>query len=261
MTALEDRPLAAAAPGRGSLLRAVVAQSAMELRLMIRSAESLVVTLGIPVGILVFFSQVDVLPTGDRDPVDFLVPGVLAISVMSSALVSLAIQTAFERKYAVLKRLGGTPLTRPAFLASKALAVLTVLAIQTAVILVIAVGGLDWQLSGGIVLVLLGLVLGTFTFAALALLMAGTLRAEATLAIANALFLVLLLVSGVMFEADALPGPVAAVGAWLPSGALGDVLRGAFAEPVEVAGRGLAVLAGWGVVAGGLTARWFRWEP
>ena len=97
---------------RTPLVAATLAQASLELKLLLRSGESLLATLGIPLGILVFFSVVDVLPTGEADPADFLVPGVLAISVMATGLVAVAIQTAFERKYGVLKRLGGTPLPR-----------------------------------------------------------------------------------------------------------------------------------------------------
>jgi ABC-2 type transport system permease protein len=227
---------------------------------MLRSAESLVVTLGIPLGILVFFSTVDVLPTGDRDPVTFLVPGVLAISVMSTAMVAQGIQTAFERKYGVLKRLGATPLSRLGFLTAKVLAIAAVLAVQTTLVLATATLGFGWRPSGSTLIALLAMALGTVTFTAIGLLLAGTLRAEATLAIVNALYLVLLVVSGLMFDADALPGPMAALGLVLPSGALGELLRGALADG-SLDGGALVVLAGWGVVATAAAARSFRWEP
>lgn len=267
-SAAPSRP--AAAPARW--WRAVVAQAAMEVRLMLRSSESLVVTLGIPLGILVFFSLVDVLPTGGEDPVAFLVPGVLAISVMSTAFVAQAIQTAFERKYGVLKRLGGTPLTRPAYLAAKALAVLGVLAVQTALVLAIARFALGWEPGGlgsagvpvapRIGLVVVGLLLGAAAFTALGLLLAGTVRAEATLALSNAIFLVLLGISGVAVDLDELPAVLAHVALFTPSGALTVVLRDALGpDDVALWPLGLIVLTGWGVAAAGLAARTFRWEP
>jgi ABC-2 type transport system permease protein len=239
---------------------AILAQAAMELRLLVRSGESLIVTLGIPLGILGFFSVVEVLPTGDERAVDFLVPGVLAISVAATGLVAVSIQTAFERKYGVLKRLGGTPLPRWGFLVAKGLAVAAVLAIQTGLVVALALGVLGWEPAGGAVLAPLAVLAGAVTFTALGLLMAGVLRAEATLALSNALFLVLLVVSGVTFDADALPEGLAAIGRVLPVGALGELLRSAFA------GEGLAtgaflVVAGWGALAVALAARTFRWEP
>jgi ABC-2 type transport system permease protein len=239
---------------------AILAQAGMELRLLVRSGESLIVTLGIPLGILGFFSVVEVLPTGDERAVDFLVPGVLAISVAATGLVAVSIQTAFERKYGVLKRLGGTPLPRWGFLVAKGLAVAAVLAIQTGLVVALALGVLGWEPIGGALLAPLAVLTGAVTFTALGLLMAGVLRAEATLALSNALFLVLLVVSGVTFDADALPDGLAAIGRVLPVGALGELLRSAFA------GEGLAtgaflVVAGWGALAVALAARTFRWEP
>src|SRR2546421_9941112 len=98
----------------------------------LRRGESVLLALGIPVGLLAFFSVVDVLPTPTRHPVDFLAPGVLALAVMSTAMVSLAIATGFERQYLVLKRLGSTPLGRPALLAGKTAAVVVGGVVQVA---------------------------------------------------------------------------------------------------------------------------------
>jgi ABC-2 type transport system permease protein len=239
--------------------RALLAQTGMELRLLVRSPESLLVTFGIPLGLLVFFSSVEVLPTGDRGGVDFLVPGVLAISVAATGLVAVSIQTAFERKYGVLKRLGGTPLPRVAFLAAKGLAVGALLLLQTAATLALAAGPLGWRPSGGLLLAALIVVVGAVTHTALGLLLAGALRAEATLALSNALFLVLLVVSGVSFDAEVLPDALAAVGRVLPVGALGEALRAAL-EGGSPWGP-LALVAAWGVAAVAVAARTFRWEP
>lgn len=241
-------------------LAAVRAQAIMELRLLVRSGESLIVTFGIPLGFLVFFGVVDVLPTGGMDPVRFLVPGVLALSVAATGLVAVAIQTAFERKYGVLKRLGATPLSRRGFLLAKGVAVAILLAVQTVLVVLVATIGLGWRPEGGVVLAPVLVVLGAGVFTALGLLLAGTLRAEATLAGSNALFIVLLVISGVTFDAGALPDALAAVGAALPVGALGTALRAA------LAGDGLhlvstASLLVWGGLALAAAGRWFRWEP
>jgi ABC transporter DrrB family efflux protein len=178
-----------------------------------------------------------VLPTGDEPAVDFLVPGVLAISVAATGLVAVSIQTAFERKYGVLKRLGGTPLPRSGFLVAKGLAVAAVLAVQTALVVGLALGLLGWSPEGGAVVAPLAVLLGAVSFTALGLLLAGTLRAEATLALSNALFLILLVISGVTFDAATLPDALAVVGQALPVGALAEVLRAAFAgEGVHLRG-------------------------
>jgi ABC-2 type transport system permease protein len=245
---------------RTPLVRATLAQAQLELKLLVRSGESLIVTLGIPLGILGFFSVVDVLPTGEGAAVDFLVPGVLAISIAATGLVAVAIQTAFERKYGVLKRLGGTPLPRSAFLVAKGLAVAAILSVQTLLVVALAFGLLGWSPDGGAVGAPLLVLLGAVTFTAIGLLLAGTLRAEATLAVSNALFLVLLVISGVTFDADALPETLATIGRILPLGALGEALRSSFA------GEGIPIgpttfVAAWGVLAIAVAARRFRWEP
>jgi len=240
--------------------RRVAAQTAMELRLTLRNGENLVVTFGIPLLLLVFFSLVDVLPTGGGSAVAFLVPGILALSIMSSALVALGIATGFERFYLVLKRLGATPLRRRELVAAKVAAVLAVEVLQVSVIVAVAALGLGYRASAvrpG--LLLAGVVLGTCAFAGLGLAMAGRLRAVATLALANALYLVLLLVSGIAFPLDRLPATLAAAARLLPSTALAEVFRSALGGGDAAAGP-LVVLACWAAGTVTLAARTFRWE-
>jgi len=243
-------------------VRAVLAQARMEVRLVVRSSESLVVTLGLPLGVLVLFSTVDVLPTGGARAVDFLVPGVIAISVGATGIVVVAVQTAFERKYAVLKRLGVSPLSRGGFLVAKALSVVAILAVQTGLVVALAVGALGWRPGlgvGGALTALALIALAALAATSTGLLMAGTLRAEATLAGANALFLVLVAISGVAFDAAVLPATLARIGAVTPVGALAEALRGV-TDGGPVAGAALR-LAAWAVVATLAAARSFRWEP
>ncbi len=235
------------------------AQTRLELLLTLRRGESLLLTFAIPVGILAFFSLVHVLPTGAKDDVDFLVPGVLALAVLSTALVSTAIATGFERQYGVLKRLGATPLRRRELIAAKTTAVLAIQAIQV-VVLVVEGAILGFRPSGTSVLAAAGgAVLATIAFAGLGLLMAGTLPALTTLALANGVYLLLLLISGMVFPLSKLPGPLRAVARLLPSGALSEVFHGALG-PGVVPGRAWVVLVAWAVAAPLAAARWFRWD-
>ncbi len=171
-------------------VRAVLAQSRLELLLTLRRGESLVVSLAIPVGILVFFAKVEVV-NSLRDPVQFLVPGVLALAVMSSAMVSLGIATGYERRYGVLKRLGSTPLSRAGLLTAKTINVLALEVLQAVVLLGVG-AALGWRAEGSVAAAVGLLLLGTIAFAGVGLFFAGLLRAEANLAVANALFLLLL---------------------------------------------------------------------
>ncbi|HEY8340227.1 MAG TPA: ABC transporter permease [Egibacteraceae bacterium] len=248
----------ATSPAAGPLQR-LRAQTAMELRLLLRNGENLLVAFGIPLLVLVFFSLVDVLPTDGR-PVDFLVPGVLALSVMSTALVSLGISTGFERYYLVLKRLGATPLRRSELVAAKALAVCAVEAVQVVVVIGVAAWGLGWRASAPrLGLALAAMLAGTAAFAGIGLAMAGRLRAVATLALANVTYVVLLLTSGIAVPLERLPAPLATVARLLPAAPLAQLLRAALGDAPVAAGDAL-VLGAWAVGATVLAARVFRWE-
>ena len=236
------------------------AQLRAELRIVSRNGEQLLLTLVIPVMLLVFFSLVDVLPTGTDDPVDFLTPGVLALAVMSASMVSLGIATGFERSYKVLKRLGATPLGRGRWLAAKTTSVVVVEIVQLTVLLAVAMG-LGWRASGpqwfG---ALTAVVLGTIAFAGVGLAISGRLRAEINLAAQNGLYLVLLLLGGMVIPLDELPGPLESAASLLPSAALADVLRESLAGTGVDPTRSWIVLVVWAAVAPVVAARTFRWE-
>jgi ABC-2 type transport system permease protein len=185
---------------------------------------------------------------------------VLALAVMSTSFTSLAIATAFERRYGVLKRLGASPLPRSGLLAGKVGALLLVEVLQ---LLVLGVVGqlLGWDpvvSVSSVVGFVLAMLLGTSAFAALGLLMAGALRAEATLAAANLVYLLLLAGGAVVLPVSAYGG-FGQVAQWLPSGALGEAMRSAFLDGT-VAWRDLAVLLGWALVGTVATTRTFSWE-
>ncbi|HYM83893.1 MAG TPA: ABC transporter permease [Candidatus Dormibacteraeota bacterium] len=258
-------PLARLAPPAGERLqsqaaplsRQVLAQTGMELRLTARRGENLLVTIVIPAAVLLFFGSVRVLDAGSD--LGSLVPGVLALAVIATSLVNLGISTAYERAYGVLKRLGGTPLPRGGLVAAKIASVLVVEAVQVA--LLVAIGLLmGWRPAGGSpLLAMVALLLGTLAFAGLGLAMAGSLRAEATLGLANGLFLVFLLLGGVVVPVDRLPGPVATIAAALPAAALSDALRAALGTGGSIGGP-MLLLAVWGVGATLVAVATFRWE-
>jgi ABC-2 type transport system permease protein len=239
-------------------LSGVGAQTRIETKLTLRRGETLLVTLGIPVGILVFFGNVDLVDTGFRDPLDFLVPGVLALAVMSTAMVSLGIATAFERRYGVLKRLGSTPLGRSGLLTAKTLTVVAVEIIQALIIVAVGVA-LGWSPGGGILEAIAVMAIGTVAFSGLGLLMAGTLRAEATLAVANGAYLLLLVLGGMAYPLAKLPLALQDVARVLPAAPLAECLRGALTG-AGIPGARLSILVGWAVLTPLLAARRFRWE-
>ena len=238
--------------------RAVAAQARAETTLQLRQGENLIVTLAVPLGILVFFAKVDAISTEFAHPVDFLVPGVLSLAVMAAAMVSLGIATGFERRYGVLKRLGSTPLSRGGLLIAKTATVLAIELVQVLFVVVVGVA-IGWHVSGGIVAAIALLLLGTVAFAGIGLLMAGTLRAEANLAAANALFLVLLFLGGMAYPLDKLPSGLQDIAKLLPAAALSETVR-AVLNARTVPAEELVVLVVWAIAAPLLAARFFRWE-
>ncbi|MET7716384.1 ABC transporter permease [Streptomyces sp. NPDC005407] len=247
------------APGAAPLPRMIAAQTAFETKMLLRNGEQLLLTVVIPSLLLVLFSTVDIVDTGEDRAVDFLAPGVLALAVMSTAFTGQAIATGFERRYGVLKRLGASPLPRWALMTAKTLSVLATEILQIVLLTVIAFA-LGWSPDGNPLSVLLLLVLGTAAFSGLGLLMAGTLRAEATLAAANLVFLLLLVGGGVIVPLDRFPDGVQSVLALLPISALSDGLRDVLQHGAAMPWGDLGVLAVWAVLALGAAARLFRWE-
>jgi len=244
-----------------SPVAAILAQTQTELRLTARRGENVLVTIIIPAVVLLFFASLNVVPTSAGRPVEFLLPGAMALAVIATGLVNLGIATAYERHYVVLKRLGGSPLTRGGLLAAKMLAVLAVEIAEVVLLVAIAALVLGWTAQAGVApgLLVAGLLLGTVTFAGLGLLMAGALRAEATLALANGLFLAAMMMGGIVLPLDHLPDALVAVARLLPAAALADTFRIALGSGGDALAP-VATLVVWGIAAAGLTVRTFRWE-
>lgn len=241
-------------------MRRIRIQLRVELMLLARNGEQLLLTLIIPVLLLGFFGSVDVLPSAGIKPIQFLTPGILAIAIMSSSMVSLGIATGFERSYLVLKRLGATPLTRNELVTAKILSVFIVELVQAIVLLSLGLalgwkpGGSTWPLAIGVVL------FGTSAFAGIGLFLAGQLRAEINLAAQNGLYLVLLLLGGMVIPRDSLPHFMGNAVRGLPSTALADLLRSTLNGDHAGLVVPCAVLATWGVIAPAIAARRFRWS-
>jgi ABC-2 type transport system permease protein len=250
-------------PGAAPMRRMVAAQAAFESRTLLRNGEQLTLTLIIPLLLLAAFSLEPLASIGDGyTRVNFLTPGVIALAVMSTAFTSQAIATGFERRYGVLKRLGATPLSRTGLIAAKTVTVIAVELCQTAIILLVALA-LGWSpdaTPAAVVVVPLLVLLGTAAFSGFALLLAGTLRAEATLAAANLIYVVLLGVGGVVFPLTKFPAGARPALELLPTGALSTGLRDVLANGAAFPVKDAVTLAVWAVIGIALAARFFRWE-
>jgi len=229
--------------------------------MLVRNGEQLLLTVVLPLGLLLVMARTDVVNVGassDQERIDIVVPGILALALLSTSFTALAIQTGFERRYGVLRRVGTTPLSRSNVLWGKALAIVVVETVQ--LLLLGAVGlALGWQTEAlGLVLLVPLALLGTAALAALGLLLAGVARAEATLAMANLAYLVLAGV-GVLIPASQLPEPLQPWVELLPSAALATAFRLATMAS-ELDGSAVVVLLAWCVVATVGVARYFRWD-
>lgn len=243
--------------------RSTVALLANELRLLGRRPENLLVAIVVPAAVLVFFGAVGVGGTGPPlSRLDHLVPACVAVAIIATGFVNVGIATAYERSYGVLKRLGGAPIDRAVVLVAKIGAVLVVVAGAVAGLVAVASLGLGWRGSGppSPLVLAAAVVFGSAAFAGLGLALAGLLRAEAVLAVANGVLIGLLLVGGTIVPASELPGILADLARALPSSALVDALRAAFGDASVDVGWSLVVLAGWAVGAGAVAARTFRWD-
>ncbi|HWG28234.1 ABC transporter permease [Actinospica sp.] len=264
-SAADARPLGRpgsfrADPRPAPVARMIRAQARFETKLLLRNGEQLLLAIVIPAMMLIAFAAEPIgTITGGTSRIDYYAPGIIGMAVLSTAFTSQAIATGFERRYNVLKRLGATPLPRWGLLAGKALSILMVECVQLVLLIGIALV-MGWSPHGDPLAVLVLLALGTAAFSGLALWLAGSLRAEATLAAANFLFLVFIGLGGVVVPLTKFGHGAQSVLQFLPISALTnglrDVLQGGSAMPWGP----LGILAAWSIVAIAGAARFFRWE-
>jgi ABC-2 type transport system permease protein len=239
-------------------LQRIGAQARFDVTAMLRNGEQLLLTVILPMLVLVGLARSSVVELGDGPRIALATPGVLALALISTSFTGQAIGTGFDRRAGLLRLLGTTPLGRSGLIAGRIVAVLSVQVIQLVLLGAVALA-LGWRpAAAGILPAIVAGVLGTAAFVSLGLLLAGTLRAEAVLAVANLVWVLLLAGGGVVLAADRY-GPWGDVVRWLPSGALGDALR-------ETLARGgwpvldLVILLAWTAILAGAATRWFRWS-
>jgi ABC-2 type transport system permease protein len=247
-------------PRPAPLARMIARQARFETKLLLRNGEQLLLAIVIPAMLLIAFAAEPIgTITGGGSRIDYYPPGVIGMAVLSTAFTSQAIATGFERRYSVLKRLGATPLPRAGLLAGKSLSILMVECVQLVLLIGIALA-MGWSPHGDPIAVLLLLALGTTAFSGLALWLAGALRAEATLAVANFVFLVFIGLGGVVVPLDKFGHGAQDVLQFLPISALTNGLRDVLQQGTAMPWGPLGILAVWTVIAIAGAARFFRWE-
>ncbi|GAA3970700.1 ABC transporter permease [Gordonia caeni] len=252
----------APAPQPASLPRMLAAQTRMELVLLLRNGEQLLLTMFIPITLLIGLCLLPIATSAGDTPAaraGSFVPAILSVAVMSTAFTGQAIAVGFDRRYGALKRLGATPIPRWGIIAGKSAAVIIVVALQAVVIGAIGFA-FGWRPSpAGLAIGVLVIAIGTLAFATLGLLLGGTLKAEVVLALGNLIWFVLLAFSGLVVFDEHLPGAVGALVRCSPSGALtGALVRATEQSSFDVFG--VVVLLVWAVVGTVLAVRWFKFE-
>ncbi|HLR55135.1 MAG TPA: ABC transporter permease [Actinomycetales bacterium] len=241
--------------------RRISAQAWFEFTAILRNGEQILLNVIMPVLALIVLAKTD-LVAAENDSLDkasLALVAALSLAVMSSAFTSVAIATGFDRRAGFLRYLGTTPLRRWGLLAGKALAVVMLVIIQIALLIVTALL-IGWSPDfAGLGIGLFPILIATCTFAAWALLLAGTLRAEAVLALANLIWLFLVMTAFAILVSRQMPAAISEIASFFPSGALVAALGEGVGNHTIAIGPHL-VLAGWLIAGAGATTRWFKWD-
>jgi len=243
-------------------MRAFKAQLQAELSMTLRRGENLLLTIGIPLLLLVFFAKIKVSSTEGSHPIDTVAPGIIALAIMSTSMVSLGIATGFERSYGVLKRLGTTPLGRTRLLGAKVASVIVIEVLQVIAISALALA-LGWHPTTSASLIIQAIaagLLGSVAFGGIGLALAGRLRGELNLAAANGLYLVLLLVGGMVVPLASLPAPLRTIAELLPAAALSSALHHSLGPIAACYAGSWFVLLAWTIVAPVVAATTFQFD-
>lgn len=242
-----------------SLTRRIISQGRYEAATMLRNGEQLVLMVVMPLLGLLALVATPLLDGMGHSRVALATPGILALCALSTAFTGQGIATGFDRRYGVLRFLSTTPLGKGGLIAGKVIAVLVVLGLQVVLISTVA-AFMGWRPPfTGILLGIPLLVLGAAAFTALGLLIAGTVRPEATLAITNLGWILLASVGGIVLPAGKFSSSLEGLVQWLPSGALGNLMRAALIES-RLDMWGLIILLAWAVVAAIAALKWFKWN-
>lgn len=212
---------------------------------------------------LIFLFLFGAVFSGDQDNLDVIVPGIAGMSVLSTTFSALAMNLTFLREQGVLKRMRGTPLPSGAYLSALAANAVTNAAIQ--VTIVVLAGrlffGIGWP-EDYLELVVF-VVAGVGCLAALGVAYSHLIpNFDSAPAFVNVVFLPVIFVSGVFFDADNAPAFLRDIGRTLPLTHVIDGLSGAMVTGATLADNAgsLAVIALWGLGGAVLAVRGFSWE-
>ena len=197
----------------------------------------------------------------------FVVPGIVSLAIMQSALFGVVFTLVRLRNQGVLKRLHATPISPRHFLAGALFTRMLLLIMQTYVLLLVGIFVSGVEVSPGYAAFWLEVIplvlLGGVVFASLGLAVSGIAKTENTAApLANIISLPMMFLSGVFIPHSVIPDWVVAIAQFLPLTFLADAMRGMVnsGETLFVQGGSIIGLAVWAAISFGLAVRAFRWE-
>jgi ABC-2 type transport system permease protein len=244
----------------GSALRLTLRQVAYENRAFWRNPPAAFFTFAFPLIFLVIFSVIF-----GREAARFFTAGILTLSVVSATFTNIAMSVTFAREEGILKRVRGTPLPPLAYLAGRMLHAVAIGLLLS--VIVMAYGAVAQGVEipwAGLPVLVLTLVIGSAALCAMGLAMTTLIpNADAAPAVINAAVLPLYFISNVFTPADQLPDWLDAVSRVFPVRHLADAVESVYSaapSAPDIPALELAVIAGWGLAAALLAARYFRWE-
>lgn len=199
-------------------------------------------------------------------PAQYFTPGLAVFAAVSATYTNLAIGTAIARDNGILKRIKGTPIPPSGYIAGRVLSAVFMAFIAVAVMMTVGIAFYGVHLFGRtLVAAVVTFLLGTASFAALGMLVAGlSPNGDTTPAVTNATLLPIAFISDIFFPLDDPPTWMEVAGNIFPLKPFAVAFREAF-DPSLTGAQfhwpEMGVLAAWGVVAAVLALRFFKWEP
>jgi ABC-2 type transport system permease protein len=212
---------------------------------------------------LLFLAMFGSIYAGDQDNLDVIVPGIAGMSVMSTTFTAIAMNLTYLRDLGILKRIRSTPMPPSAYLAAVAGNAATNTVLQVAIITAAGAVVFDTGWPRDWAALTLFVVVGGATFAALGVALSHAIpNFESAPAFVNAVFLPLIMISGVFYDADGAPAVLESLAEVLPLKHLVDGLSGAMVQDVGIASNAtaLVVLVSWGIAGAVLAVRGFSWD-
>ena len=233
-------------------------QGAWEFKLSLKNGEQFLLLVIIPVAVFLTLTQTAVIGGGKWDIAEALSVSI-TVSVLAAGFTSLAIATAFERRSGTLVTMGVTPISRVELVTGKTLSTVYLAAISALILGVVALV-LGWSPTLSATLIPLILILGIASVTGFAFLLAGTVRAEAVLALANGIFVFAMIFGGIVFQYSGILGTVIDL---FPPAALSNCMSHALdstpqdSPPLLVS---IGVLLAWSVAGTLASAKFFKWR-